>query len=66
MSWKKVSEILCNRKLSARVKGKMYKGLLDQPRRLKAKAYIYKKNSSGEGYALRNKTLRLFMQIIIK
>ena len=41
--------------------------LLDQPRRrrLKAKEYIYKKNSSGEGYALRNK-LRLYMQIIIK
>ena len=28
MSWKKVSGVLCNRKLSARVKGKMYKGVV--------------------------------------
>ena len=31
MSWRKVSEVLCDRKLSAQVKGKMYKMLLDQP-----------------------------------
>ena len=28
MSWKKVSEVLCNRKLSARAKGKMYKSVV--------------------------------------
>ena len=28
MSWKKVSGVLCNRKLSARVKGKMYKSVV--------------------------------------
>ena len=28
MSWKKVSGVLCDRKLSARVKGKMYKSVL--------------------------------------
>ena len=31
---------------------------------LKANAYIYKKNLSDEGYALRNKTMHLCMQII--
>ena len=41
--------------------------LLDQSRRrLKTKAYIYKKNSSSKKYALRNKKFRLCMQIIIK
>ena len=28
MSWKKVSGVLCNRKLSARVKSKMYKSVV--------------------------------------
>ena len=28
MSWKKVSGVLCNRKLSTRVKGKMYKSVV--------------------------------------
>ena len=28
MSWKKVSGVLCDRKLSARVKGKMYKSVV--------------------------------------
>ena len=28
MSWKKVSEVLCDRKLSARVQGKMYKSVV--------------------------------------
>ena len=28
MSWKKVSEVLCYRKLSARVKGRMYKSVV--------------------------------------
>ena len=28
MSWKKVSGVMCDRKLSARVKGKMYKGVV--------------------------------------
>ena len=28
MSWKKVSGVLCNRKLSVRVKGKMYKSVV--------------------------------------
>ena len=28
MSWKKVSGVLCDRKLSARVKGKMYKSVI--------------------------------------
>ena len=28
MSWKKVSGVLCDRKLSARVKGKMYKNVV--------------------------------------
>ena len=28
MSWKKVSGVLCDRKLSARVKGKMYKSIV--------------------------------------
>ena len=28
MSWKKVSGVLCGRKLSARVKGKMYKSVI--------------------------------------
>ena len=42
MSRKKVSGVLCDRKLSARVK--CTRVLLNQPRRLKTKAYIYKKN----------------------
>ena len=29
MSWKKVSGVLCHRKLSARVKGKMYKSVVE-------------------------------------
>ena len=28
MSWRKVSEVLCRRKLSAKVKGKMYKSVV--------------------------------------
>ena len=28
MSWRKVSGVLCNRKLSAKVKGKMYKNVV--------------------------------------
>ena len=28
MSWRKVSEVLCNRKLSAKVKGKIYKSVV--------------------------------------
>ena len=31
MSWKKVSGVLCDRKLSARVKGKMYKSVVVGP-----------------------------------
>ena len=60
MSWKKVSGVLCDRKL------KCTRVLSEQPRRLEAKSYVYKKNSSGEECALRNNILRLCMQIIIK
>ena len=37
MSWKKVSGILCDRKLSARVKGKMYNGVVRPAKKKKIK-----------------------------
>ena len=62
-----MSGVLCDRKLLARVKGKMYKGVVRPAKeKKKKKAYIYKKNLSCEKCALKNKSLRLCMQIIIK
>ena len=37
MSWKKVSGVLCDRKFSARVKGKMYKGVARPAKKKKIK-----------------------------
>ena len=38
MSWKNVSGVLCDRKLSARVKGKMYKGVVRPAKKKKIKS----------------------------
>ena len=37
MSWKKVSGVLCERKLSARIKGKMYKDVVRSAKKNKIK-----------------------------
>ena len=37
MSWKKVSGVLCDRKLSARVKGKIYKSVVGPSKKEKIK-----------------------------